>query len=208
MSLKVLSKGEQTRERLLDLAEDAVLAKGFAATSIDELIAAANITKSGFFYHFCDKNDLAVSLMRRFLERDDAIYRDLTQKAAALADDPLQEFLIFLKLLADTFADLPNGHPGCLAAACAYQEHMFDQEVRDLTAQSVQIWHRRYRATLDRIAEKYPPKVAVDLDALAHMVSAIADGGIILSKSLHDPSLLPQQILAYRNLVRAVFLGA
>ena len=34
-------KGEETRERLLELAESAVLQKGFAATSIDELIAAA-----------------------------------------------------------------------------------------------------------------------------------------------------------------------
>ena len=36
-----------------------MLAKGFAATSIEELIAAAGITKSGFFYHFKDKGELA-----------------------------------------------------------------------------------------------------------------------------------------------------
>jgi AcrR family transcriptional regulator len=52
MTVKTLSKGEQTRERLLDLAEERVLHKGFASTSIDELIAAAGITKSGFFYHY------------------------------------------------------------------------------------------------------------------------------------------------------------
>ena len=45
-------KGTDTRERILDLAQAAVLDKGFAATSIDELIAGAGITKSGFFYHF------------------------------------------------------------------------------------------------------------------------------------------------------------
>jgi AcrR family transcriptional regulator len=55
MSVRAITKGEQTRQRLLDLAEEAVLAKGFAATSIEELIAAAGITKSGFFYHFRDK---------------------------------------------------------------------------------------------------------------------------------------------------------
>ena len=74
MNVKTLTKGEQTRERILDLAQDAVLHKGFAATSIDELIAAAGITKSGFFYHFRDKNDLAKALLKRYLERDDAIF--------------------------------------------------------------------------------------------------------------------------------------
>ena len=52
-------KGSDTRERLLAVAEAAVLEKGFAATSIEELIAAVGITKSGFFYHFPDKGALA-----------------------------------------------------------------------------------------------------------------------------------------------------
>jgi Bacterial regulatory proteins, tetR family len=54
-------KGSDTREHILDVAEAAVLEKGFAATSIEELIAVG-ITKSGFFYHFKDKNELAKAL--------------------------------------------------------------------------------------------------------------------------------------------------
>src|SRR4029077_8917846 len=41
-------KGSDTRERILDVSEAAVLEKGFAATSIEEVIAAVGITKSGF----------------------------------------------------------------------------------------------------------------------------------------------------------------
>ena len=52
-------KGSETRNQILSFAETAVLEKGFAGTSIDELIAAVGITKSGFFYHFKDKNALA-----------------------------------------------------------------------------------------------------------------------------------------------------
>ena len=54
-----MGKGEATRERILEIAEAAVLAKGFGATSIEEVIAEAGLTKSGFFYHFKDKHDLA-----------------------------------------------------------------------------------------------------------------------------------------------------
>ena len=45
-----------------------MLEKGFAATSIDELIAAVGITKSGFFYHFKDKSELAKALMLRYID--------------------------------------------------------------------------------------------------------------------------------------------
>lgn len=206
--VKLRSKGEQTREKILDLAEEAVLAKGFAGTSIDELIAAAGITKSGFFYHFADKNALAKALLLRYLERDQAIQEELEAKALDLSEDPLEAFLIYLKLLADTLSDIPNGHPGCLAASYVYQDHLFSQEIRDLNVEGVWAWRRRCAAHLKKIAERYPPKAPVDLEALSDLLLAVADGGIILSKAMRDPSLLPRQIMIYRSMVRLTFQGA
>jgi AcrR family transcriptional regulator len=71
------------RDRIMDLAEAAVLQKRFGATSIDELVAGAGITKSGFFYHFKDKGDLAKALLERYLERDRTILEDIFSRARA-----------------------------------------------------------------------------------------------------------------------------
>ena len=100
------SKGERTRERILDFAYEAIVQKGFAATSIEELVEAAGITKSGFFYHFKDKNDLARQLFDRFLTEDETIIETLEKRARALSDDPLQSFLIFLNLYAQMMDDM------------------------------------------------------------------------------------------------------
>jgi AcrR family transcriptional regulator len=208
MSVKVLSKGEQTRERLMDIAQDAVVQKGFASTSIDEIIAEAGITKSGFFYHFKDKNDLAKALLQRYLDREWTLFEDLFQQADALSEDPLHSFLIFLKLFADTMSDLPNGHPGCLVASYIYQDQLFSREVRALTSEGHRTWRHRFGERLHLIAERYPPRTGVNLDDLADMLSCTADGGIILSKSLYEPSVLPRQIMLYRTFVRTVFLDA
>ncbi|MES2272370.1 MAG: TetR/AcrR family transcriptional regulator [Pseudomonadota bacterium] len=201
-----MTKGEQTRERLMDIAQDAVMRKGFAATSIDEMIAEAGITKSGFFYHFRDKNDLAKALLQRYLDDEWAVFQTLFDQADALSEDPLHSFLIFLKLFADMMADLPSGHPGCLVASYVYSEHLFSREVRSMTTDGHRIWRSRFGERLRAIAEK-SPKSDVDLDDLADMLSAVADGGIILSKSLHDPMVLPRQILLYRSFIKATFLG-
>jgi hypothetical protein len=40
------------------------------------------------------------------------------------------------------------------------------------------------------------------------MLSAVADGGIILAKVLRAPMALPRQIVLYRDFVKAVFVGA
>lgn len=199
---------DSARERLMDLAETAVLEKGFAATSIEELIAAAGITKSGFFYHFKSKGELARAILERYLERDAEILNDLFRRADELNDDPLHGFLVGLKMFAEMMANLPGVHPGCLTASFCYQERLFDREIQDLNRTGVLRWRRRFRERLELIKERYPPRVEVDLDALADMAAAIVDGGITLSKNLKDPALLPQQVLLYRQFIRAVFLPA
>jgi TetR/AcrR family transcriptional regulator, transcriptional repressor for nem operon len=200
-------KGSDTRQAILDVAEAAILEKGFAVTSIDELIAAVGITKSGFFYHFKDKGELAKAMLVRYVEREDMLFDDLFRRAEELDEDPLHGFLVGLKMLSEMMADLPAGHPGCLVAAYCYQDRLFDREVRDLYTSAMLGWRRRFRSRLDLIAARYPPRILVDLDYLADMLSAITEGGIIVSKVVNDKSALPRQLMLYRDFVRAIFLG-
>ena len=200
-----MGKGATTRERLLDIAEDSMLSMGFNATSIDGIIAEAEITKSGFFYHFKDKNELARALLQRYLDREDSILDEIFDRARDLHDDPLHAFLIGLKLLAEMMEDLPNGHPGCLVATYCYVERMFDDEVRRLNRQAVLSWRARFRKTFEEIAAKYPPRDAVDLDALADMISSTVEGGIVMSKALQQPSALPQQLMLLRSYIKLLF---
>jgi TetR/AcrR family transcriptional repressor of nem operon len=200
-----MRKGEATRERILEIAEAAVLAKGFGATSIEEVIAEAGITKSGFFYHFGDKTELAREMVRRYVEENDRIFDELFDRGRELADDPLQAFLIGLKLMAEMMADLPNGHPGCLIASICYQERLFDREVRQLNADAVRRWNARFLGYLEAIAAVHPPREPVNLADVADMFSCIVDGGIIMSKALDDPRRLERQVLAYRAFVKMMF---
>ena len=205
MADTALQKPPSNRDRLLDLAEKLVLQKGFASTSIEELIVGVGITKSGFFYHFKDKNDLARALMQRYLEADAQLLDDIFNRAAELHDDPLHSFLIGLKLFAEMMAKVYDVHPGCLAASVCYQDQLFDHEVRALNAEGMLAWRKRFRTHLQAIADRYPPKADVDLDSMADMMMALVEGGIILSKSLKDRKALPAQITHFRNYVRLLF---
>lgn len=200
-----MRKGEATRERLLEIAQASVLEKGFGATSIEEIIAEAGITKSGFFYHFRDKNELAHELLSRYVADDERILDEVFGRAKELSEDPLQAFLIGLKLLAELLADLPGGHPGCMIASVCYQERLFDRRVVELNRQALEGMNVRFRGYLDAVSAAYPPREPIDLDALAEMVSCIIDGGIIMSKVTGDAGALVRQVLAYRALVKQHF---
>lgn len=200
-----MRKGRATREKLMDIAEAAILTKGFGATSIEEIIAEAEITKSGFFYHFKDKNELARALLQRYLESEEEILDNLFVRARELHDDPLHAFLIGLKLLSEMMADLPNGHPGCLVATYCYNERLFDSDVREINRQAVLQWRQRFLKIFEEIAERYPPRDDVKLEALADMVSNTVEGGIVMSKAVKDPLVLSEQVLLFRSYVKLLF---
>ena len=199
------TKGEKTRERILDIAYDAIVQKGFAATSIEELVEAAGITKSGFFYHFRDKNDMARQLFDRFLAEDESIVDTLAGRARELSDDPLQSFLIFLNLYAQMMDDMETLHPGCMVASVTYQERLFDAEMRQMNIDYLLRTRERFAEWLQEIVGLYPPRMEADLDGLADHLTIIVEGAIIYAKALRDPGMMGRQTRLFRNHVKLLF---
>lgn len=200
-----MSRGEDTRRRILDVAQESVLQKGFDATSIEEIVAGAEITKSGFFYHFSDKNALATALIERHIVVEDALFDDVFDRARELTEDPLQVILVGLRLLSELIEDLPGGHPGCVVATAAYQDRLFNQDVRDANRRAVLNWRNRFRAMFADVLERYEFVDPVDLGQLADMVSVMLEGGLLISRAMDEPRVTSQQILILRSCVKLMF---
>ncbi|NKB35999.1 MAG: TetR family transcriptional regulator [Gammaproteobacteria bacterium] len=199
------SKGEVTKEKLMDAAEKHFLVNGFVGTSIDDLITEVGITKGGFFYHFEGKNALAYSLMQRYRERDELLFSGLFKRAEDLTEDPLQQMLIFAKLLAEMMDKLEGMHPGCLVSSFTYDSPEVNDQVRAITADMVMDWRRLFKQQIEKINLSYTPKIETSSDDLADMLSTLIEGGIIVSRAVKDPKILSQQILEYRNYVRLLY---
>jgi AcrR family transcriptional regulator len=201
MSVKAIN----TKDRIMATAEKIILQKGFAGTSIEEVIAACHITKGGFFYHFKGKNDLALGLLKRYLDADEVFFNQLFERAHELTDDPLQQMLVFLKLLAEAMAELKTVHPGCLVAAFTYESQQFDQDVIDMTREGTLAWRKLFSKQLSVIEQHYQARTETNIEDLADMLSACLEGGIILSRVLKDPQAVCKQILQYRDYLRLLY---
>ena len=199
------TKGERTRDAILATAEGLILQNGYSGTSIDQIIGESGITKGGFFYHFDGKNDLARKLVLRYLDQDADFFGNLFERAYELTDDPLQQMLIFVKLLAEQMAELPSTHPGCLVASFTYESNQLDAEVRELIAEGVRSWRALFKAQLEKAAAAHPMSPEHSAEELADMLTAVIEGGILLSRSLGDKTLLPKQLLHYRNYLQLLF---
>jgi TetR/AcrR family transcriptional regulator, transcriptional repressor for nem operon len=205
VQLEPRTKGERTRERLLDLAYDSMIRKGFAATSIEELVEAAGITKSGFFYHFKDKRDLARQLIERHSDEDAQFLDGMVRRARELSDDPLHSFLIFLKLYAEAMDELVDLHPGCFVATVTFQDLTFDREMRRANTASVLAWRKLFIGWLEEIAQAHPPRGKLEACDLADAILAFTYGGMTLAKALEDNKAISRQAMLFRETVRLHF---
>jgi AcrR family transcriptional regulator len=202
---EVTTRANSSRERILSTAEAMILERGFAGTTIDDIIDKAAITKGGFFYHFDGKRQLARALVERYTEMDSRAFQEFNERANSLSEDPLQRTLIFLNLFAEMVAGMTQLHPGCLVAAFTYETQQIDDEIRGMMEQTMLEWREMIVERLHQIMEIYTPRMEVDVNALADMFSSTLEGGIILSRVYGDNQALIEQVHAYRSHLRLLF---
>lgn len=94
---------EERRAALLDAAEQVFLAKGFGATSIDDIVAAADVAKGTFYLYFESKEVLLVALRERFI----ALFVGALQQAMDRhrADNLRGRLRTWVEAAVDTFLD-------------------------------------------------------------------------------------------------------
>jgi AcrR family transcriptional regulator len=63
---RVVKAAAERRRELLDLAEQLFLERGYERTTVNDVIAAAGVSKGAFYHHFRAKEDLLEAIAERF----------------------------------------------------------------------------------------------------------------------------------------------
>lgn len=201
-------QGTPTRERILDTAHDMVLRQGYAATSLDQILGHAGVTKGAFFYYFKSKDDLARALFERYLQGDREVLEQTVQRAEKLASDPLQQVLVALGLLEEMFAGLDEPHPGCLIASYCYQNELMTPETTAKARASLELWRDAIAAKLRAAAKLHAPRSEPDYEALGDLPNVVIEGGFVMAKVYGDPKFLARQLRLLKNHIELLFAPA
>lgn len=188
----------------MDATQTLVIASGFAATTVDQVIVAAHTTKGAFFNHFPTKRALAHALMERYADQDAELLFTLIARSERLADDPLQQLLLFLGLLTDELEEGMTATPGCLMASFCYERELFDDDTEAMIVRALRLWGDTMHAKLQEVAFRHPPKLDVDLRAVADQVATIIEGSYVMVRALADPTIVRgqmNQLVAYLKLL-------
>jgi TetR/AcrR family transcriptional repressor of nem operon len=176
-------KGRATRDRIVDAATTLIFEGGVARTSLDDVRAAANVSKSQLYHYFADRDDLIHAAIDRTVQSVlDAQPRleDLSSWAA------IRVWLDDLVALQDERGAVGGCPIGGLAGQLAERDEVAREELADGFAR----WEAPLRAGLEQMRAAGKLRRSADPDRLATATLAAIQGGLVLTQTRRDPGQL------------------
>ena len=173
------------RLAILDAAGRLISERGFAATTVDDVIAAAGLSgKSHFYHYFASKDELGLAV----IDRQSAQF---TERGLAILREPMIEPLDRLMLFIDTLVALQsvregrNGSPfGNLAGELADANEGFRRRL-DVVFDH---WSGQLQALLLELRSQLHEDV--DAARLARFIIAALEGGMLMTRVKRDASVM------------------
>ena len=193
-------KGRATRDRVVDTATGLVFERGVANTTLDDVRAAAQVSKGQLYHYFADKQDLIHAVIDRTIQQ-------VLDAQPALAD--LSSWKAIKKLLDDLVALQTERHAvgGCPIGGLAGQLAETDEVARTQLAAGFDRWEDPLRRGLEQLRAEGKLRRDADPARLATATLAAIQGGLVLTQTRRDPHQLRIAIDAAYAYLRSFATG-
>jgi len=166
-----------TRDRLINSARYLFWERGFAGTSMADLLAHSQVN-SGSFYHFFESKE---ALLRDVLEGYLHALRPMViDPAFAQTDEPVERIFAILEGYRGRILQTDCQY-GCPLGRLALEIDPENRPAHKLIAENFQGWINAVRECVEEMKDRLPR--GTDRDALATYVLAVMEGGVMLSRS-------------------------
>jgi TetR/AcrR family transcriptional repressor of nem operon len=193
--------GRATRERILSAAQTLVIENGYAATSVDQVIAASASSKGAFFHHFESKRALADALVDRYVASDIA-HLDDALAAAGTHADPVERVIAFIRYFEDLAGELMQEQSGCLYTSILTERELVSSGASDPITKAVVVWREGFAGLL---RDALGARTDVDVDGVADHVWVTFEGAFLLARTTGDADHMRRQLATLRTLLSALF---
>lgn len=181
MARRTKDEAQETRNALLDAAEEVFHRKGVAHTSLAEIASAASVTRGAVYWHFENKADLFNAMMQRVFLPLEAPVADSRPDAW---EQPLEALRTMVLGFLDRVASDPR-YPRVLRIAWHQCEHVGDiAAIRDSQLECGRRYLTVYEAAIRFARERGVVPTSVDPRHAAVGLIAVVDG-LIVNWTMH-----------------------
>ena len=191
----------QTRAALIAAAHQLVKRQGYAATSVDEICAAAGVTKGAFFHHFASKEALAVAAAEGWTARAAPLF-DLPPYARLA--DPLDRVLGHIDFRASLIGGAAEDYT-CFVGTMVQEAHASSEPIRAASDASITAYATRLAEDIDAAIEKHGIAEGVTAISLAYHVQAVLQGAFVIAKAKGDAAAARDSVVHLKRYVTMLF---
>jgi TetR/AcrR family transcriptional repressor of nem operon len=190
--------------KLLDAALQVIRTKGYAATTVDDICAAAGLTKGSFFHHFKGKVELALEAVEHWNDATGGLFAGAPYQQVA---DPRARLLAYIDFRAELLqGDVSNFT--CLLGTLVQEIYATHPAIRQACDEGIQ----GHADTVARIAAdakaRYAPDAHWTPESLALYTQAALQGAFILAKAKGGPEVAAQCVTHLKRYVECLLGSA
>ncbi len=171
---RLTPKGERVRARIVEAAAALIHERGVAATTLEDVKAAAEVSGSQLYHYFPDKNELVQAVID--YNTDGIVSRNRQVLGSADGVEAWRKMVI-------TAAKRTKAKGGCQLGSLVGQLAESDPEARDLIATGFEQWEAALSDGLRSLHADGKLASDIDPDDLATTLLATLQGGLLLAQA-------------------------
>ena len=172
-----MSKALPTRDRLIESARYLFWERGFAGTSMADLLAHAGVNSGSFYHFFESKEALLRAVLDGYLH---ALRPMVVDPAFAKTREPVERIFAILEGYRGRILQTDCRY-GCPLGRLALEIDPENRPAHKLIAENFQGWIGAVRECVTQMENQLPRNT--DPEALSTYVLAVMEGGVMLSRS-------------------------
>ena len=196
-----MRKGETTRQQIIEQAAPVFNQRGFAGSSMQDIMEATGLEKGGLYRHFASKQELATEAFRY------AAHRASEARTADLAEvkNPLAQ----LRRMVAAFAETPSPVPGgCPLMKTAVDADTTNPELRALAAEGFRAWKQQVAGIVAAGIERQEIRAETKPARIANLIVSTLEGALLLSRLEGKKEALVDGQSALNELIDSISMQA
>ena len=191
---------KDTRWRIVEAAMELFWLKGFASTSIADILSRSQVNSGSLYYIFPGKQDVLLAVLEAYR---DGIRPMLLNPAWAGVDDPVERVFALLAYYQLAIVDTDCTY-GCPIGSLALELHEADPIVRQRMAENFTNWVDAVEECFVQARDRFPS--GTDLRGLAELALNVMEGGVMQARTYRDVAYFDRAVAQYRNYVEGLKL--
>ena len=199
--MTIAQKHHESKTSLLNATLQVVRAKGYSATTIDDVCQKAELTKGSFFHHFKSKEALAVAAANHWSATTSGFFADAPYQSLADPLDRVLGYVDFRKaILQGELAQFT-----CFVGTMVQEVYASNPAIRDACNDSISGHAANIEVDIAEAMEKYAIKADWTAESLALYTQATIQGAFILAKAKNGPEIAADCIDHLRRYIELLF---